>query len=113
MLTKLMTVAVIITLSGCGGGEVDGVGTSTTEDAINVEYSESGKSIDVRSEKPIDNVLISGDNNIVSFFTIPKSISISGNDNTIYKPENVGVSSTGLGNTVIDTDENSVGTLQP
>ena len=104
MLLKTVSIAVLIGVTGCGGSDVDGtpLTTETEEQIKDLEITQSGQSINVSSSTPLNNVLISGDNNKVSFITIPKSISVSGNDNTIYRPEGIGVNSSGVGNVIIE-----------
>lgn len=110
MLLRTISIAVLLGVTGCGGSDIDGtpLTTETEEQIKDLEITESGQSINVNSSTPLNNVLISGDNNIVKFISIPKSISVSGNDNTIYKPEGIGINSSGLGNVVIEpTNESS------
>ena len=104
MLLRTVSIAVLLSATGCGGSDIDGtpLTTETEEQIKDLEITESGQSINVNSSTPLNNVLISGDNNIVKFITIPKSISVSGNDNTIYKPKGIGISSSGSGNLIIE-----------
>jgi hypothetical protein len=109
MLLRTISIAVLIGVSGCGGSDIDG--TPTTNDGEqkikDLEIYQSGQSINVSSSTPLNNVLISGNNNVIKFITIPKSISVSGNDNTIYRPEGIGIISSGLGNVVIEPTNES------
>lgn len=100
---KTILIIAALVMVGCGGDDVTGVQTVTDEvELVDIEISESNESVDVRSNQKVGEVTISGSNNSVTFSSIPISIVITGNDNTVYKPNDSSLSDRGDGNVIIE-----------
>ena len=105
-MVRTLLIMAFFTLTACGGSDetFQGVGTSGGEsETVDIEVSESNRNVDVRSSQKVGTVTVSGSNNSVSFSSIPESIVVTGDDNTIYKPSSSSYTDRGDGNVLVET----------
>ena len=106
MLIRILSFALIIGVTSCGGGSDDIPAVSGSE-AGKQDLTISNSNSDLTVKKTnLATVYITGDNNIIRFTGTPDNISITGNDNTVYKPAQSELSNMGSGNVVLE-EENS------
>jgi hypothetical protein len=104
-----VSVTVILGVTGCGGSDDDIPAAGIAESTVSEDYTldSSNSNVSIETPYPIDTVFITGSNNLVKFVTIPETISVMGNDNTIYKPSESSLKDSGDGNVIQEQEDSS------
>jgi hypothetical protein len=111
MLLRILSFALIIGVTSCGGDSDDIPATSGAE-VVTEDLTISNSSSDLTVKKTnLATVYITGDNNIIRFTGAPDNISITGNDNTVYKPAQSELSNMGSGNVVLEQEDSGSKTI--
>ena len=112
MLLRILSFALIVGVTSCGGGSEDIPAISGAE-AEKEDFTVSNSNSDLTVKKNnLATVYITGDNNIVRFAGTPDRIRISGNDNTVYVPSGTAVTDTGRGNVQLPEESSGSQTIQ-
>ena len=111
MLLRILSFALIVGVTSCGGDSDDIPATSGAE-IVKEDLTISNSNSDLTVKKTnVATVYITGDNNIIRFTGTPDNISITGNDNTVYKPAQSEISNMGSGNIILEEEETGSKTI--
>ena len=112
MLLRILSLALIVGVTSCGGGSEDIPATSGAE-AEKEDFTVDNSNMDLILKKTnLATVYITGSNNIIRFAGTPDRIKISGNDNTVYVPSGTAVTDTGRGNVELPAESSGSQTIQ-
>ena len=111
MLLRILSFALIIGVTSCGG-DSDDIPATSGADVVKEDLTVSNSNSDLTVKKTnLATVYITGDNNIIRFTGTPDNISITGNDNTVYKPAQSELSNMGSGNIVLEEEDSGSKTI--
>lgn len=104
MLLRILSFALIVGVTSCGG-DSDDIPATSGADVAKEDLTVSNSNSDLTVKKTnLATVYITGDNNIIRFAGVPELIEISGNDNTIYAPKTSEVKDRGNGNLILEAE---------
>ena len=111
MLLRILSFALIVGVTSCGG-DSDDIPATSGADVAKEDLTVSNSNSDLTVKKTnLATVYITGDNNIIRFTGAPDNISITGNDNTVYKPAQSELSNKGNGNLILEEEDSGSKTI--
>jgi hypothetical protein len=111
MLLRILSFALIVGVTSCGG-DSDDIPALSGSEAAKEDLTVSNSNSDLTVEKTnLGTVYITGDNNIIRFTGTPDDISITGNDNTVYKPASSELNNKGSGNIILEEEDSGSRTI--